>query len=238
MRNVASVVAIALLAWACNGSQSNSSTDQSTPRSGAGTPATGPAQHPGPDPTTANHGGGAAGTSAERSSQTVTLVGCLQGPSGGATGTSGTRSANDRSTSAARTDNATGTLGVYRLTNAAAASSDSAGVGANGAGASGGPQVTAGSSYELDGLPADAQGNVNKRVRVTGKVDARPVATGGAAGQPSAQRENATPAPGTTGATSPRDDVRANSTAVAGDSTSRRLTVETVQVVSEGCEPR
>jgi len=224
MRNVASVVAIALLAWACNGSQSNSSTDQSTPRSGAGTPATGPAQHPGPDPTTANHGGGAAGTSAERSSQTVTLVGCLQGPSGGATGTSGTRSANDRSTSAARTDNATGTLGVYRLTNAAAASSDSAGTGASGAGASGGPLVGERSTFVLDGIPANAEASVNKQVRVTGRIDV----ASGMVGKAS---------PGSRGSTSTGANATTSTTARTEGTTERRLTVENVQVVGQTCAP-
>jgi hypothetical protein len=107
----------------------------------------------------------------------------------------------------------------------AAVESDAAG--ANGAGGSG---ASAGSSYELDGVPADARASVNKLVRVTGRIVARnavsPDATAGAA------------SPGTTGETSSRDDVRANSTGVAGDSTNHRLTVETVQVVAQQCGPR
>ena len=216
------LITIAAFSVACNGSGA----DHKAPPAGAG--ATG---------ATAS-----GSTASDASDRTVTLVGCLQGPSmAGPVGTAGSPAA-DRARSRAAggsvddTQRHGGAAGArFILTNAQV---ESGGVGANGAGASGGPLVTAGSSFELDGLPADAQGNVNKRVRVTGKVDARPVATGGAAGEPSPQRQNATPAPGTAGATSQRDDVRANSTAVAGDSTSRRLTVETVQVVAEGCEPR
>jgi len=195
---------------------------------------------------TAPAAGGATNASGSRASdnasRTVTLIGCLQGPAApGAVGTAGSPAA-DRARSRAAggaVDDAQrhGTTAGARfiLSNAEV---ESGGAGANGAGASGGPLVTDGSSFELDGLPADAQANVNKRVRITGKVDARPVATTGAASGTPLQRDSGAAVPGTTGATSPRDDVRANSTAVAGDSSARRLTVETVQVVAERCEPQ
>ena len=201
------------------------------------------ADHTAPPPGAAATDANASGSSAsDNANRTVTLVGCLQGPGApGAVGTAGSPAA-DRARSRAaggavddaqRHGGATGAR--FILSNAAV---ESGGVGANGAGASGGPLVSAGSSFELDGLPADAQGNVNKRVRITGKVDARPAATSGSTSETPAQRDNAAAQPGTTGATSPRDDVRANSTAVAGDSSARRLTVETVQVVAERCEPQ
>jgi hypothetical protein len=167
----------------------------------------------------------------------VTLVGCLQGPSQpGATGTAGS-AAGDRARARAAGSNAddaqrhgAAAMAHYVLTNA---SVEAGGVGANGAGGSGGPLVSAGSSFELDGMPADGQVSVNKQVRVTGRVDVRPAAAAGSTR--SAASGAATGASGAASETSPADDVRANSTAVAGDSTNRRLTVETVQVVAQQC---
>jgi hypothetical protein len=154
----------------------------------------------------------------------VTVEGCLQAPNrSGAKGTAGTAVGDRASVPSAGID-ATERKGhgaqtrPFILTNAAVASSATR---ANGAGASGGAAVTTGSSFELDGLPADAQASVNKWVRVTGRLDARA----------------ATAAPSTTGETSTRDDVRANSTGVAGDATNHRLTVETVQIVAQQCGP-
>jgi hypothetical protein len=80
------------------------------------------------------------------------------------------------------------------------------------------PTVSDGTSFELDGAPADAQASVNKRVRVTGRVDERPA---GAA---------------ETGATrGTREDTKANSLTVAGDSAARRIRVETLQLVAQDC---
>jgi len=169
-----------------------------------------------------------AAAASQSASSTVTLVGCLQGPqSSGVTGTAGT-AASDRASAgadaAATPTHGAAPIGPFVLANAAV-ESDAAG--ANGAGGSG---ASAGSSYELDGVPADARASVNKLVRVTGRIVARnalsPDATASAA------------SPSTTGETSSRDDVRANSTGVAGDSTNHRLTVETVQVVAQQCGPR
>jgi hypothetical protein len=168
----------------------------------------------------------------------VTLVGCLQGPSlPGATGTAGSAAGErGRARAAGSESDATprhgaASTGTYVLANAAV---EASAVGANGAGGSGGPLVSGGSSFELDGLPADAVANVNKRVRITGQVDTRPAATRSTSGT----ARTGAPASNTTGGTSTNDDVRANSTAVAGDSTNRLLTVESVQVVAERCGPQ
>jgi hypothetical protein len=165
----------------------------------------------------------AAATSAT-SHTAVTVEGCLQASNlSGATGTAGT-TAGDRASAPSASIEATerkshgAQTGSFILTNAAVASSATH---ANGAGASGGAVVTTGSSFELDGLPADARASVNKWVRVTGRLDPRSV----------------TAVPSTTGETSTRDDVRANSTGVAGDATNHRLTVETVQIVAPQCGP-
>ena len=163
------------------------------------------------------------------SSSTVTLVGCLQAPrSSDVAGTTGAATSDRASAPTAgngaakkRTDGAAST-GPFVLANAAV---EAGGVGANGAGGSGGPVAGAGSSFELDSVPADARSSVNKLVRVTGRLVAC-AAAGGTAAAP------------TTAETTTRDDVRANSTGVAGDSTNHRLTVETVQVVAEQCGPQ
>ena len=201
---------------------------------------------PGRTETPANAtGGGAkpvAAAPATPSDTTVTLVGCLQGPSlSAATGTAGTAAVPRADAPTAGSDATRhGAIQTDRfvLTNAAV---ESGSADANHAGASGGRLANAGSSFELDGLPADAQASVNKRVRITGRLHERAASTSGATSGTAATPDASAPvaaSPGTTGESSARDDVRANSTGVAGDSTNHRLTVETVQVVAQHCGPQ
>ena len=88
----------------------------------------------------------------------MALIGCLEGPPlQEATGRTGSQApptgpANSR---ASATGEPSGDR--FALVDATAAAADSAGVGANGAGGSGGPLVSGKSSYELDGIPAAAQ---------------------------------------------------------------------------------
>jgi len=219
------LIGIAAFTVACDGSR-QAQTDTSANATGGGSPGANTSAGP------------ASGTS--NSAVTVTLVGCLQGPSlSGVTGTSGIPASDRASARAAGSDETEGQshgathTATFVLGNAKV---ESGGVGANGAGATGGPVLSTGSSFELDGLPADAQASVNKQVRVTGQIDARPAAI--ATGTAATRAGVATPAPSTTGETSTRDDVRANSTGVAGDPTNHRLRVETVQVVAQQCGPR
>jgi hypothetical protein len=92
------------------------------------------------------------------------------------------------------------------------------------------PAVATGSSVALDNVPADARTNVNKQVRVTGRLDAARADAGARTASPSG------------GSTSPRDDVRANSTTVASDTPEHapgaRLIVERVQATAETCVAR
>ena len=174
-----------------------------------------------------NGTGDTAKPAAVTSTSTVTLVGCLQGP--GLTGAPGTADAPAHGAAQTRS---------FVLANAAM---ESASADANGAGISGGTAANAGSSFELDGVPADALASVNKRVRVTGRLHPRVATTIGARGDAAGTRAasgTATAAPSTTGESSTREDVRANSLGVAGDSTSHRLTVETLQVVAQQCGPQ
>jgi hypothetical protein len=217
---LALLISIAAIALACNGSRDARS--DLPPSSTA----------------TGSQASASAGTATGVSKASVTLVGCLLGPERpGTVGTAGSAAGERARARAAGADEQVrhGALpnGHFVLSNVVV---ESGGAGASGAGASGGPLVSAGSSFELDGLPADAQASVNKRVRITGQVDPQPASTGAASGAAQTDRAGAASAsPSTTGGTSTRDDVRANSTAVAGDATNRRLTVETVQVVSEEC---
>lgn len=202
----------------------------------------------------------ASGTAAANATQAVTLVGCLRGPAvPGATGTAGS-AAGDRARARGTGNQAADAEMHGAAANARYTLSDarveSGGVGANGAGGSGGPLVSPGSDVQLDGVPADAQTNVNKQVRVTGRIDSRPAGAAGAAGAATTNPANAgtsgsgvgTPSGmGSAGAagspsggsTSTRDDVRANSTTVAsgenGNPAARRVTVESVQVVAQSC---
>lgn len=211
------LISIAAFAVACDGSH-QPRTDSPPNATGAGSD--------GAKPPAAR-----ASTSSNRA---ITVVGCLQGPSvPRPTGTSQT--AGDRSgapaagiDAAEKQKHGAARTGPFVLSNAAVESRDASGSRAADAGAA----VSAGSSFELDGLPADAQESVNKRVRITGRLDL------GAATSEAATPGAAAAVPSTTGATSTRDDVRANSTGVAGDSTNRRLTVETVEVVAQQCAPQ
>jgi len=173
-------------------------------------------------------GGHVADAASPASSSTVTLVGCLQASSPpAAPGVAETDAGNRASTPAAAQP------GRFVLANASVVDSSA---GANNAGAA---VVSGGSSFELNGVPSDARANLDKRVRVTGRLDAPGTTTGLTSRTPATPDASgaATTAASTTGETSTRDDVRANSTGVAGDSTNHRLTVESVQVVAQHCGP-
>jgi hypothetical protein len=221
------LISIAALSMACDGS-SQTHSDTSAKTTGSGSPG-------------ANTSAAAA---PELSSSVVTLVGCLQGPRlSGVAGTAGTE-ANDKASAPtagndARERPAHGAAqsGPFVLANAAV---ESGSAGASGARGWGGPVASAGSSFELDGVPADAQASVNKLVRVTGRLLSNAAAPPSAKTGTGPTRGGAegTVATSTAGETSTRDDVRANSTGVAGDSTNNRLTVETLEVVAPRCGPQ
>ena len=214
----------AILTFACGHTAQQSQAQNDTSSSAASAqPGTGVGSAGG-GPTQSNPAGGSAA---------VTLVGCLKAPApAGVIGTTGS-AADDRARARA-TGNVAGVAPThggesnarFTLTNAAV---ESGGVGANGAGGSGGSLIGPGSSVELDGVPADAHRSVDKQVRVTGRIDAAKVPAAGGAGS-------------TAGSASTRDDVRANSTTVAsGDAdnpSNRHVTVETVQVIAESCIAR
>jgi hypothetical protein len=92
------------------------------------------------------------------------------------------------------------------------------------------PAIASGSTITLDSVPADARSHVSKQVRVTGHF---------AAARSDASARTASPSGGST---STRDDVRANSTTVAGDAPEpardRRLIVERLDVIAQGCAAR
>ena len=110
--------------------------------------------------------------------------------------------------------------GRFTLTNARAESGGSASA----------PAVATGSNVALVNLPADARNNVNKQVRVTGRLDAARAGAGARTASPSG------------GSTSTRDDVRANSTTVASDTPDHArdapLIVERVERIAETCAAR
>jgi hypothetical protein len=161
--------------------------------------------------------------------QQVTLTGCLQGATHVGTAATGTM--------ASATGGVSGTAGAGADTHAGRASADrltlvdarpvagEAGVGASGAGASGGPLVSARSSYVLDGIPGDARAYLNKQVRIVGRIDAAPAVTAppgdAAGGIGSSGTDNRT-----TNAAAPRTGTTLDP---------RRLAVESVEVVAQNC---
>jgi hypothetical protein len=168
------LIGVAALTFACGGS------DRSRDNAAGGAPATA-------QPGAAQSGSGVApippavATSRDpEANQTVTLAGCLQGPgepAAAATGTSGTRARARAEGPEGVATGGGGAAGRFVLVNATAEAPGSAGVGANGAGGSGGPLVSGVSSFDLDALPAGAAAHVNKQVRITGRLDARPTST-------------------------------------------------------------
>jgi hypothetical protein len=192
-------IGVAALTFACGGA-STTHRDAAAP----GGNSAGAAQAPG------------AGATARAADQPIELVGCLQGPAPAAqaTGTSGTRGPGSGAPGGGTEGvNAAGASGArFTLMNATPASSAGAGIGGNGAGGSGGPLVSGRSTYDLDGIPAESAAQVNKQVRVTGRIDSNPATSAGA--QDSPRRE-------------------ANSTALP--SANRRVVVQSIQVVQESC---
>jgi hypothetical protein len=181
-------------------------------------------------------------TDARGREQVVALVGCLQGPAlaDGATGTSGMRGQTSAQGPGAAPNATASSNARFKLVDASAASPDSGGVGANGAGASGGPLVSGRASYDLDGIPADAVAHVNKQVRVTGRIDPNPATIGGPANTPVNGAPSGAASSGAAEGRASRDDGSAARAAngAAAQPADRRLTVESIQVVSDDCARR
>jgi hypothetical protein len=131
------------------------------------------------------------------------------------------------------------------LVDAAPVSSAAAGVGANGAGGSGGPLVSGKSSFVLEGISAEVQAHVNKQVRITGTLDANPASVDQSAtssGNTATPGRGSTPGHGSMGsaANAPasgggRGSMGAATEAAAHEISQRRLVVETLQVVAANC---
>jgi len=242
------LISVAALACACGGSH-RSDNNATAPAGSA---------QPGSTGAAAQTAGGDQG-GATRANQTVTLVGCLVGPGQPAAprGASAARAqaratgpetAADAAAGAASTDR-------FMLADAVVPGSELGGVGANGAGGSGGPLVSGRATFELDGVPPEARNSINKQVKIVGRLDARPAgaeAANGAAGA-AGTSGSATAAPGASGSvpSGSSDAPGAHGTgqkSVAGHGTmgsaarsdvrNQRLVVETVQVIAENCTQR
>ena len=237
------LISIAALACACGGARQSDNREGSAP---AGSPQAGTTG------AAAQAAGGDQG-GATRNNQTVTLVGCLVGPGQPAepTGTSGARArarATGPETTAADGGAATA-ADRFMLADAVVPGAELGGVGANGAGGSGGPLVSGRATFELDGIPAGARNSVNKQVKVVGRLDARPAgadaaANGGGSGTAAAAGSGNVPsgssdAPGAHG--TGQKSVAGHGTmgsAARSDLRNQRLVVETVDVIAETCTRR
>ena len=245
------LISVAALACACGGSHQSDNRDASVPPGSA---------QAGTSSAAAQTAGGDQG-GATRANQTVTLVGCLLGPTQPAepTGTSGARArarATGPETTASGAGGAVTSADRFMLADAVVPGAELGGVGANGAGGSGGPLVSGRATFELDGVPPDARNSVNKQVKVVGRLDARPAGdadaangAGGAAGTSgsgtaataasSSVPSGSSDAPGAHG--TGQKSVAGHGTmgsAARSDVRNQRLVVETVQVIADNCTRR
>lgn len=221
------LISVAALAVACGGASRHADTRDNGVSSKTATPS-------GAAPGAMQRADAAASNAAAPSNQLVTLIGCLKRSAAASpTGTSGTPArARAGGPETAAADTSVGiTTEVFMLVDATPASPDSAGVGTNGAGASGGPLVSGKSSFELDGIPAEARAHVNATVRVVGRLDANSLTT---STQDAAGGNAIPPSLGATAATAGAGSNGSNVATKTADA--RRLVVERVEVVSQSCE--
>jgi hypothetical protein len=221
-------IGVAALAVACGGGHKSSTAQSDVPAAPA-------SAQPGND-------SAAARTSDE---QRITLTGCLQGGArggGGPVGTAGDRAAGTAGTSPAAVER-------FVLVEAKPASQPpgaSAGVGANGAGASGGPLASGTSSYALVGSDIQLQPLVNHQVRIDGRMRSTATIYGDASGTPGRMGSMPSSSSGTAGSgiaargSAPADTGTGAGTARtgAGASAMRTVTVDSVQDVAATCGGR
>ncbi|HEY7173258.1 MAG TPA: hypothetical protein VH417_20540 [Vicinamibacterales bacterium] len=205
-------VAIASLAVACGNRSTDARTSGSAAQSGPQAQAGARSNEPAPE---ASSPTATATTSTTQQDQRVTVTGCLRGgeSAAGPAGTAGRTAAQPTGAAGA----VSGAAGRFTLTNAKPAdaapgggqAAPRSGIGANGAGGSGGPLVSGVSSYLLSGSTPELQARVNQQVRVTGTIDARE-----------------------TIADAPRPDAGRGAPAPAAE---RHLAVESIQTVTASC---
>ena len=186
-----------------------------------------------------------AGANTPQAEQLVVLRGCLTGgeaPVGTAGASARPPVATRKSADEAQaTRGEGGAVNLFRLTNATPASRDKRGVGANGAGASGGPLVNGVEDFAVNGNAAELGRYLNHEVLITGRVDARQTIAD------AARNEGATAASGqSTSSGTAGSGVGANTTAGAagadvrpspqGSVAARSLTVESIQTLSQNCQ--
>jgi hypothetical protein len=236
------LITVVAIAVACGGRSRESDT-----RDGATAPdgreATSPRGSAGGEPSPA------APNASAVAAQTVTLVGCLVGPNEPprATGTSGARARARASGSPAAPLALESSRDRFMLLDAVPDGADVAGVGANGAVGSADRLASGTSTFELDGLPADAMHNVNKRVRIVGRLDAPPApsadshrvgaGSGGASssGDAAAARGGTASPANAIGAGAGHGNMGAGANASGRDFRANRLVVESVQLIGGTC---
>jgi len=244
MRRTLPIVVIAIVVFGCGRDDSTQPDPGRRPSGGYSSQNPQEAAAPGrstgqPDRASAADAGVPA-AGARPSDQVVSLTGCLEGGEAPAP----SRTSLERTPAASR--DAVAEAGADRfLLRRAKPDTGRAGVGANGAGASGGPLVDAASDYVLEGRPAELRRYVNQEVRVTARVsptgttvDQRATSntqstatSGSAAGRSLAGDSPAiTPPAGTT----PDTKRPADNSGVP----LRRLLVESVQAVGASCTER
>jgi hypothetical protein len=194
-----------------------------------------------PDSSTGDRAAAASGSSDEH--QLVTLTGCLrsEGPAAASAATPG------RSPVAATAagNDARGGSGanVFLLRNAKP-EPGGGGVGANGAGGSGGPLVSGTSDYTLQGDVNELRSHINQEVRITARIDPRQIAVpqGSPEGRSGTAGNGSSAGSGTaSGVTRSNASTSRSATKTSGGSVVqqldaiRQLMVESVQTVAPSC---
>jgi hypothetical protein len=167
--------------------------------------------------------------------QVVSVSGCLTGgetiasPAPGGSATSAATGAGSADTGAGAN------LFVLRH---AKPDAGSAGVGANGAGASGGPLLSGIAEYRLDGNPTELRSHLNQQVRISARLDPRQTMTDGA--RPGGTSGGATTDTGNPGGNmqrpaGSRSGQDGDPSAPTARSVTRLLLVESVQTVTPSC---
>jgi hypothetical protein len=167
--------------------------------------------------------------------QRVSVTGCLTGGEAVATTARGS-SATGTSAVAGGPDNGAGP-NLFVVTHAKP-DVGGAGMGANGAGASGGPLLSGVAEYRLDGNPTELRSHLNQHVRIFARLDPRQSVTSGTV--PSGRSDVATPSAGNanghierpSGSSSGEDGSRS---AASAASVARLLVVESIQMVAPNC---
>lgn len=174
--------------------------------------------------------------SARPADQLVRVTGCLMGGEALAAAP-GNSAAPGTTPAVGGTANGSGP-NLFVLTRAKP-DADGAGVGANGAGGSGGPLISGIAEYRLDGDPTELRSHLNQQVRISARLDPRQTMTGSAPPVTAGSNDRASITDAGTAGGSARpsgaDTSQRGTSATNVPAMARLLIVESVRMVASSC---